>query len=72
MGSKPQKGGGKGLKTCKITADGKALCKPFNDPRGCNNEKCPLEHKCDVRLPSGSACGGNHSRLTHRGPTVPL
>eukprot|EP00974_Lingulodinium_polyedra_P119940 11173095-Lingulodinium_polyedra.AAC.1 len=45
--NKPPKGGGKGIKTCKLTTDGKIFCKPFNDARGCTNERCPMDHKCD-------------------------
>jgi len=60
------------FKTCRYTSDGKHLCKPFNDPRGCKNPSCPEEHRCDYLTPGGKACGGNHPRADHRGPKVPL
>ena len=49
---------------------GKEICKGFNDGRcKARSEKdCPKKqlHCCDVRLPNGKACGGNHMRSQHR------
>ena len=54
-------------------ANGRKLCKPFNDARGCHNPKCRDVHGCDAMLPSGEGCGSSsHNRLRHKGPTVPL
>ena len=81
------KGGGKGkdgkspgpekyqlkIKTARAGKDGKRICKPFNDSRGCATPQCPEAHVCDVLTPLGDACNSSgHSRTGHRGPTVPL
>ena len=51
--------------TISMLKGGIKLCKPWNDGRGCTNQKCPQVHKCDVKLPSGKPCQGPHPRLDH-------
>ena len=68
----PQQGKDNKAKTCRTNKTGKALCKMWNDARGCTNPKCEKAHECDIMLPSEQACGGRHRRHEHRGPTVPL
>ena len=49
------------------TAAGAAICKRFNDQRGCKGT-CPTGklHACDVTVATGSACGRkDHCRLGH-------
>ena len=63
----------KGVKTCKMNAAGLQLCKMFNDGRGCQRgSSCTHVHECDVMKADGTACGMNHPRIYHRGPTLPL
>ena len=45
---------------------GKIVCKYFQ-AGGCNIPQCWYEHSCDIVLPDGSTCGGNHTRAKHRG-----
>ena len=49
---------------------GKEICKGFNDGRctAWSGKECPNKrlHVCDVRLPNGLACGGNHPRSKHK------
>ena len=53
------------VQTVSTLKGGKRLCKPYNDGRGCSGD-CGDVHACDVKLPSGSACGSTkHSRLNH-------
>ena len=64
--------------TCRAESNGKKLCKPWNDARGCNNSKCPDVHLCDIMLPLGKLCLQKHQRggpqgsfsahLTNRAP----
>ena len=50
--------------TVSMLKGGKALCKAYNDQRGCRG--CEKMHACDIRLPSGQAClSTKHNRLTH-------
>ena len=51
--------------TISMLKGGIKLCKPWNDGRGCTNQKCPQVHKCDVKLPSSKPCQGPHPRLAH-------
>ena len=37
------------FKTMRNNADGKRLCKPYNDSRGCSNPRCPDIHGCDIQ-----------------------
>ena len=61
------------FKTCRQTAQGKKLCKPWNDARGCTNPKCPDRDGCDVQLPNGNPCNDTkHNRSGHTGPKMPL
>jgi hypothetical protein len=69
------KQGGKGrdadkgnrIMTANVLKNGKQVCKPFNDPRGCRMKGCSREHACDVLKPNGEVCGNrNHNRLEHR------
>lgn len=51
-------------RTVSMLKGGRALCKAFNDQRGCKG--CDKLHACDVRLPSGEACQSTrHNRLNH-------
>jgi len=59
-------------KTCRFSEQGRKLCKPYNDVRGCKNPTCQEEHRCDILTPKGVACGGSHPRMDHKGPKVPL
>ena len=53
-----------GMRTVSMLKGGKAICKAFNDQRGCRG--CDKMHACDVRLASGQAClSTKHNRLTH-------
>ena len=63
-----QKGAGKGKFNLVRQYNGKPICKPYNDGRGCART-CPQGHAhvCDVEV-NGKACGfSNHCRTTHRG-----
>lgn len=54
------------MPTISMIKGGKALCKPFNDGRGCTTRGCQAVHACDVRLPSGKGCmSTSHTRMTH-------
>lgn len=54
------------MPTISMIKGGKALCKPFNDGRGCTTRGCQAVHACDVRLPSGKGCmSKSHTRMTH-------
>ena len=46
---------------------GFALCKAYNDSRGCSEGlSCSKgEHRCDILLNETSVCGDRHSRLEH-------
>jgi hypothetical protein len=68
----PGDGGSGRFKTCRTTQDDLAICKPFNDGRGCSHPKCSYEHVCDVLLPNGKNCGKGHPRTKHRGSKVPI
>ena len=51
--------------------NGKEICKPFNDARGCakSPQQCPLQrlHVCDAVGADGVLCGSKtHSRAQHR------
>ena len=72
MSSPPAAKKQKRMFTAKVL-DGKTICKPYNDARGCQ-ERCPFPnsvHACDVLVGStdgknGKVCGSKqHSRLGH-------
>ena len=44
---------------------GQRFCKPWNDGRGCQQDKCPNIHKCDMKLSTGKPCFAGHTRLQH-------
>ena len=66
----PATGNSHQIATCTSLPDGTAICKRFNDNRGCtgdDNPKCGGVHVCDVVLAvTGNACGGtDHKRQEH-------
>ena len=66
---------GSQFKTAKMDSQKKQFCKPWNDHRnqvGCTINRCNNRHACDVLLPSGKPCEGDHRRVNHSGPTVPF
>ena len=53
------------IKTSITAPDGRRICKPFNDNRGCSKkDRCDKSHCCDA-LVNGRVCGKSHSRLFH-------
>ena len=53
------------VRTVSMFKGNKRVCKPWNDNRGCDDPKCPDEHRCDVLLSNGQACGERHPRYRH-------
>ncbi len=53
------------IQTVSTLPGGIKLCKAFNDKRGCNNKRCEDAHRCDIRMPNGKGCGGQHPRARH-------
>eukprot|EP00972_Heterocapsa_arctica_P005760 851536-Heterocapsa_arctica.AAC.1 len=59
------------LVTYFTNANGKQLCKPWNDSRGWSNSQCTSAHACDAMLPTGKPCLRHHRRREHMRYTAP-
>ena len=58
--------GKKNIKTETKDKEGRSICKPYNDTRGCRNgAKCRASHACDVLLRSVVCGSKSHSRMNH-------
>ena len=73
MGGQADNRYGQLYKTGKRTDDGKEICKPSQDARGCNDNRCKKAHACDIMVSEDRICGSyTHNRQNHRGKTIPL
>ena len=66
-GGKGAQGNGRQVLTGNTLKNGRQVCKPYNDPRGCKRKDCTMAHACDALKPNGEVCGGiGHTRLQHK------